>query len=122
MRYIFDVKRGQDLSSLYKKRGILKITDRRKLHVLTQTHKILYNNCPEYLKCFVTTMRDVDLIGRSRAHRLRLLAPRVNVTVPEQCFQVQCYRQWNSLSPNLCMNENSSAFKKKIKEAIISSY
>ncbi|CAB3362809.1 Hypothetical predicted protein [Cloeon dipterum] len=49
-----------------------------------------------------------DSRGRSRVHRMRFLAPFVSVTVPEQC-----YRLWNNLSPNRCMNESSSAFKQK---------
>jgi hypothetical protein len=96
-RYIYDVKRGNALSPLYKKCGILKIADRRALHTLMQTHKILYKNCPEYLSEFATTMYDVNLATRTRAHKMTLLAPFVSVIVPKNCFKVMCYRLWNGL-------------------------
>ncbi|MGL5469451.1 MAG: reverse transcriptase family protein [Shewanella sp.] len=122
IRYIFDVKRGQRLSVLYKKANILNITDRRKLSLLCQTHKILYKNCPDYLKDFATTMMDVNLGARTRAHRMTLLAPFVSVEVPENSFKVACYRMWNALRPNLCLNANVNAFKSAIKKDLFAEY
>jgi len=122
IRYIYDVKRGQRLSVLYKKAQILNITDRRNLSLLCQTHKILYQNCPEYLKDFATTMHDVNLVTRTRAHKMTLLAPFVSVEVPENCFKVACYRLWNALRPNLCLNENVNAFKSALKKDFFAKY
>jgi Reverse transcriptase (RNA-dependent DNA polymerase) len=122
IRYIYDVKRGQRLSVLYKKAEILNIVDRRKLNLLCQTHKILYHKCPEYLRDFATTLYDVNLVGRTRAHKMTLLAPFVSVEVPENCFKVTCYRLWNALRPNLCLNESVSAFKSIIKKEFLANY
>jgi hypothetical protein len=114
IRYIYDVKRGDALSPLFKKCGILKIQDRRNLNILTQTHKILYKNCPEYLYDFATTLYDVNLAGRTRAHKMTLLAPFVSVDVPETCFKVKCFRLWNGLRPNICLTENVNTLKKVV--------
>jgi hypothetical protein len=104
IRYIYDVKRRDALSPLYKKCEILKIFHRRNLHILMQT--LLYKNFPEYLSDFATTMYDVNLARRTRAHKMTLLAPLVSVEVPENCFKVLCYRLWNGLKSNLCLNAN----------------
>jgi hypothetical protein len=88
IRFIFDVKRGQRLSVLYKKAEIMNIVDRRKLNLLCQTHEILNNKCPDYLRHFATTLYYVNLVGRTRAHKMTLLAPFVSVEVPENCFKV----------------------------------
>jgi Reverse transcriptase (RNA-dependent DNA polymerase) len=122
IRYIYDVKRGQRLSVLYKKAEILNIVDRRKLNLLCQTHKILYHKCPDYLRDFATTLYDVNLVGRTRAHKMTLLAPFVSVEVPENCFKVISYRLWNALRPDLCLNESVSAFKSIIKKELFALY
>jgi hypothetical protein len=122
IRYIYDVKRGDALSPLYKRCEILKIVDRRNLHILMQTHKILYQNCPDYLSDFATTMYDVNLARRTRAHKMTLLAPFVSVEVPENCFKVLCYRLWNGLKSNLCLNANINSVKKAMTEHYLSKY
>jgi hypothetical protein len=91
-RYIYDVKWGNRLSVFYKKAEIRKVEDRRNLSILMQTHKILYKNCPLYLNDFAKTMYDVNLAGRTRAHKMTLLAPFVSVEVPELSFKVLSYR------------------------------
>jgi hypothetical protein len=122
IRYIYDVKWGNRLSVFYKKAEILKVEDRRNLSILMQTHKILYKNCPDYLNDFATTMYDVNLAGRTRAHKMTLLAPFVSVEVPELSFKVLSYRLWNKLKPELCLNENVNAFKSAIKKEYFSKY
>jgi hypothetical protein len=71
-----------------------------------------------YLRDFATTMYDVNLVGRTRAHKMTLLAPFVSVEVPENCFKVLSYRLWNALRPDLCLNESVSAFKSTIKKEL----
>jgi hypothetical protein len=122
IRYIYNVKFGHRLSKFYKKAEILKVEDRRNLSILMQTHKILYKNCPEYLNDFATTMYDVNLAGRTRAHKMTLLAPFVSVEVPELCFKVLSYRLWNKLKPELCLNPNINAFKSALKKEYYSEY
>ncbi|MGL5467259.1 MAG: reverse transcriptase domain-containing protein, partial [Shewanella sp.] len=122
IRYIYDVKRGQRLAPLYKKCGIMKISDRRKLHLLCQVHKIMYRNCPEYLQNLATPLYDANVAGRTRAHKMTLMAPLVGVAVPENCFKVICFRQWSALPPSICLNANLNAFKSAIKKEIFSQY
>jgi hypothetical protein len=124
VRYIYDVKRGDRLNDFYKKCNMIKVEDRRNLHILTQTHKILYKNGPEYLNDFATTLADVRIHSEreSRSHKMKLLAPFVSVEVPESCFKVKCYRLWNNLPPTLCLNPNLTAVKKILEEQILKSY
>jgi hypothetical protein len=122
IRYIYNVKIGQRLSNFYKKAEILKIEDRRKLSVLTQTHNILYRKCPNYLFDFVTPLYNYNFAGKTRAHKMTLRAPFVGTDVPERCFKVLSYRLWNQLDPELCLNANVGAFKSAMKKKIIQSY
>jgi hypothetical protein len=121
MRYVYNVPFAENMSPFYVKAQVLKVKERRNLEILLITHKILYENCPKYLADLVCKASDVNMRSM-RSHRLKLRAPLVGAEAAEDSFRVKCYRLWNDLPPEICLNPSINAFKRLILNRYLCSY
>jgi hypothetical protein len=121
IRYIFNIKRNEHITPYYSKILMLKMKERRELHMLSTTHKILHGYLPAYLNDMCVSMSNVsDHDTRSNAFSLR--APFVGRDAPEYSFRVKCYRLWNVVPKVLCENLSSSFFKINIEKMLQKRY
>jgi hypothetical protein len=121
MRYVYNVPFAENMSPFYVKAQVLKVKERRQLEILLIAHKILYENCPKYLAQLVCKVTDVNTRS-TRSHRLKLRAPLVGVEAAEDSFRVKCFRLWNDLPPEICLNPSILAFKRLIFNRYLCSY
>ena len=121
IRYIFNLKRRDRVSSYYTKLGWLKIRERHELQALIYCHKILHGCAPPYLSNMLTLMGEVRE-RPSRAHSFYLQAPLVGKDAPEKSFTVLSYRYWNSLKPDICKKNNITAFRTNVEKLLLQRY
>jgi retron-type reverse transcriptase len=121
MRYVYNVPFAANMSPFYVKAQVLKIKERSELEILLITHKILYENCPKYLTDLVCKISDVNA-RKTRSHKLKLRAPLAGVEAAENSFRVKCYRLWNDLPTEICLNPSITAFKRLIFNRYLCSY
>ena len=121
IRYIYNLKRRDRVSSYYTKLGWLKIKERQELQILIYCHKILHGYAPDYLNDLVTRMGSVSE-RTTRSHSLFLQAPLVGRDAPEKSFSVFAYRLWNGLKNNVCSLKNVATFRKNIENSLSKRY
>jgi hypothetical protein len=119
IRYCLNINRRDHITPHYRNLKILKIKERIELHSLINTHKILHNYAPPYLKPLFTLIRDVSE-RPSRAHAFFLRVP------GKEClgksFAVICAKLWNSLPAALCSNISTNVFKYRVTSILFQRY
>lgn len=110
IRFISNVKRREHITAYRKELNLLKLFDRRTLHVACQINKMINNNAPQYLQSIIKINRN-----NTRSNN------KLIVNMPKNNFQKSSFNigapiVWNRLPNEIRTIKESDNFKKEIND------
>ena len=119
VRYIFNLRKYDHISSFYAKRQILKISDRRDIQSLTIMHNIVNNKAPEYLTQSIRF--NYDFHGHNTRTRNSIRVPKAKTGFGYNRFFRKYAEMYNNIQKKIRFKSNISktTFKIKVKKYLI---
>lgn len=111
IRFAYGIRKFDHLSGKFCESGWLKLRDLRKLHTLTQVHKILISQQPSYL---YNHFEYFGNRGRQSRHSRILIIPKHTSAMYTRSFIYTATKLYNSI-PNTFKHYSIVNFKKRIK-------
>jgi hypothetical protein len=120
IRFIFNIKKFDHITSYRNQLKWLTMRQRRKLHLLLLVHKTLYSaSSPYYLKEMFEFLASHGLPLRSNNERL-LSIPTHNTTQFSKSFTVHGARCWNSLPSSLRVIDDTNVLRRSLIDHLFS--
>jgi hypothetical protein len=109
LRFVYNLRWDDHISSYYHSASILNLENRRKFNILKLLHKTLYNKSPVYLLNRFSFSSQIS--NRStRNSSSMLVIPRHRTVMFNKSFTVSAARYWNSLPDEIKIIEGSARF------------
>ena len=125
LRFIYGIKRREDITPYYIKAHILPIRFRVEYKICLLTHKAVHGEAPEYIKSLIHLRHPLksmicvptnEYIPRSTEDDVLLQRPKLgNSALSERRFSHQAPAIWNTLPYNIRRCKNTEIFKKELK-------
>lgn len=113
IRFILDLKKSDHITPKRIELGLLKLYDRRTLHVANMSHKIIHQNAPGYLQDLV------KINTRNTRTSTKLIVQKVENNFQKQSFFVGTPTLWNKLPNEIRTIENYIEFNNTLKAYLL---
>jgi hypothetical protein len=121
IRYVYDLDTFEHTTSFYTKMELLKLNERKELHILVIIYKIFYNITPSYLSEFVVKASDVQTRAVRNTNEL-IKVPKSKLNIYSNSFSVTGGKLWNQLPKNIKTAKTLSSFKANLKQILLKRY
>lgn len=116
IRFIFNLRKYDHISSYRSKLGWLSIRQRRKLHILSTLYSILFNPLsPTYLSSKFHFLRDDHNCQLRSSDSLVLSFPIHRSNCMSESFTVEAVRLWNGIPINIRRSVSRTSFKSSLR-------
>lgn len=118
-RYCFYVPRRDHVTSYLNRASILKMENRRRLHLATMLFGVIKHGVPTYLVEKLVWTRDVNTAHSTRSSQYALILPMHRTAAFRGSFKYAATKCWNNLPPPLRNLTTKSSFKKQYKRILL---
>jgi hypothetical protein len=114
LRFIFNLRRDEHISSYYQQTSILRLENSRKLHMLRLLFKTLKNKAPAYIFRKFTFSSQISSRNTRNSNSM-LIIPLHRTVMYNKSFAVTAARLWNSLPDEFKTMESSARFDEAVR-------
>lgn len=118
-RYCFYIPRRDHVTSYLNRASILKMENRRRLHLATMLFGVIKHGVPKYLVEKLEWTRDVNTTHCTRSSQYALSLPMHRTAAFRGSFKYAATKCWNNLPPPLRSLTTKSSFKKLYKRILL---
>lgn len=118
IRFIFNLRRDDHVSPLFKQLGMLKLKQFREYHILVLVFNILNTRSPEYLSERFKFISEISTRNTRQGASL-LSVPIHYTTLYSNSFTISACRLWNSLPDNIRTIDKRARFGLEVKDLLL---
>lgn len=118
-RFCFHIPKRAHVTPFLNEKGILKMKERRLLHLSSLVHRVVYSKRPMYLFTKFVWRNDIHGTNTRRGHLNLMASPWSNTVGFRGTFKFAAAKVWNDLPPPLRQYMPPITFKKTLKKVLL---
>lgn len=119
IKFIFNAKKSDHVTPLFKELKWLRLHSRRKLHTLNLVHKVLNNSCPSYFINYFTYPNNSKLLGTRPSGKLSVPVHKTDIC--SKTFLVLGAKYWNAHTHPKSAHSSLPIFKRDVTDSLFNS-